>query len=54
MWLTLYPNMDKKNFVPFSKFYKKAIKPQIKKPELSKEEIISIAESIKKHHQLAK
>jgi hypothetical protein len=32
MWLTLYPNMNKDNFVPFSDFYKEMKKPISKRP----------------------
>lgn len=27
MWLTLYPNMDKKNFISFEEYKKKLIQP---------------------------
>lgn len=27
MWLVQYPNMTKENFIPFSEFYKAAVKP---------------------------
>lgn len=54
MWLMLYPNMDKKNFIPFSKFYKKTTTPDKPNKHLTKEEIIAQAENIKQIHQLAK
>jgi hypothetical protein len=51
MWLTLYPNMDKKNFIPFSKFYQKQTEPQIRKATLTNEEIIAKNEELRLAHQ---
>jgi hypothetical protein len=45
MWLSLYPNMDKKTFIPFSEFYKEQTEPVSRRP---KEEILSEAEAIRK------
>jgi hypothetical protein len=50
MWLTLYPNMDKKNFIPFEKFKSKQRTGKPKKI-LSNNEIIEKAEEIRKLHQ---
>ena len=49
VWLTMYPNMTEKNFVPFDKFYKRGGKNEAK-AKVSKQtpqEIISMAEKIK-------
>jgi hypothetical protein len=45
MWLALYPNMGKKNFIPFTKFYKKMKQPIDKTPT---EDILKDIESIRK------
>lgn len=60
MWLTMYPGMDSKSFVPFDKFYEDLNKP-IKVSERSETKIvdkekyvidtIAMAEQIKKAHQ---
>jgi hypothetical protein len=52
MWLTLYPNMNKENFIPFDKFRKGKTNTaaQTKKPK-TKEEILQIAENTRLVHQ---
>jgi hypothetical protein len=49
MWLVKYQHMDKNNFVPFTDFLKKSIRPSINKPNKTTEELIQMAEEIKKH-----
>lgn len=44
MWLTLYPNMNKENFMPFSEFFIKQTKPISKRP---KEDILEEVERIR-------
>jgi len=44
-WLTLYPNMDQKNFIPFSQFYQDQTEPINNRP---KEEMLSEADKIRK------
>jgi hypothetical protein len=39
--------MGRKNFVPFSQFYKKAIQPSLEQPSQSADELIRMAEQIK-------
>jgi hypothetical protein len=53
MWLTLYPNMDKKNFISFEKFKsnQRSAKPKKPKKVLTDDEIIEKAEEIRKIHQ---
>ena len=51
MWLTLYPNMTKENFIPFEKFRNKTIDEKETKKELTSAEIIERAESKRKLHQ---
>ena len=50
MWISIYPNMDKVNFIPFEKFRSKARAP-IKQTKLSNEEIIEQANELMKFHQ---
>ncbi|WP_141709249.1 hypothetical protein [Desulfuribacillus stibiiarsenatis] len=45
-WLTLYPNMDEKSFVPFEKFKKQALEEKPKEVKKSDDAIIQDAESI--------
>jgi hypothetical protein len=47
MWLMRYQHMGRKNFVPFSQFYKKAIQPSLEQPSQSADELIRMAEQIK-------
>lgn len=51
MWISVYPDMDKKTFVPFEKFRGKKQTPGKPKKELTKAEIIAQAEEIRKLHQ---
>ena len=52
MWISLYPNMDKKSFMPFSEFHKKQVTPIITdNKKLTKEEITEKAEEIRRLHQ---
>ena len=51
MWLTLYPNMDKKTFISFDKFRGKKQVKVINNTKLTKEEIIEKAEELRKLHQ---
>lgn len=51
MWISLYPKMDKKSFIPFEKFCGKKKHIKIHKKELTKQEIIEQAEEIRKLHQ---
>ena len=51
LYCTVYPDMDKKTFVPFEKFRSKKQIPGKQKKELTKEEIIAQAEEIRKLHQ---
>jgi len=44
MWLTLYPNMNKKNFMPFSEFFNMQKQTISKRP---KEDILEEAERIR-------
>jgi hypothetical protein len=44
MWLTKYPQMDKKSFIPFSKFYKKIKEPLVHIPT---EDILKDIEEIR-------
>ena len=46
MWVSLYPNMDKKSFVSFQDFKKKSTEPATKKQVKTKEELIADAERI--------
>jgi hypothetical protein len=46
MWLTKYQNMDKKSFIPFSQFYKKAISTEIN--QRPTEDILKEVEEIRK------
>lgn len=51
LYCTVYPNMDKKTFVPFEKFRGKKQVINKSKKELTKDEIIAQAEEIRKLHQ---
>ena len=51
MWISLYPNFNKSNFLPFSEFMKKQRTPQSKPKSITKEEILKQAEEIKRLHQ---
>ena len=44
MWLTLYPNMTKENFMPFSEFFRMQKEPISKR---SKEDILDEVERIR-------
>ena len=44
MWLTLYPNMNKENFMPFSEFFRMQKEPISKRP---KEDILEEVERIR-------
>ena len=44
MWLTLYPNMTKENFMPFSEFFRMQKEPISKRP---KEDILEEVERIR-------
>lgn len=46
MWVSLYPNMDKKTFVSFQDFKKKSTEPATKKQVKTKEELLAEAEKI--------
>ena len=50
MWLTIYPKMDQKTFIPFSDFRSKNYKKTAKK-EKTVQEIIEHAEEIRKVNQ---
>ena len=45
MWVSIYPNMDEKTFLPFSSFYKEQTEPVSSR---DKEDILSEAEKIRK------
>ncbi|MGL5642995.1 MAG: hypothetical protein ACRDDM_12035 [Paraclostridium sp.] len=48
MWLTLYPNMDKKNFTSFEDYKKKIIRtPQINQANSSVDEILKDVSEIR-------
>jgi hypothetical protein len=47
MWLMRYQHMSKKNFVPFSQFMKKAIRPTNNDSSEPTEDLIAMAEKIK-------
>lgn len=51
MWISIYPNMDKKSFIPFEKFRGKKQNLIKKENNLTKNEIIERAEEIRKLHQ---
>jgi hypothetical protein len=51
VWLSIYPNMTKENFIPFEKFKNKNISKDNVKKELTSKEIIERAESKRKLHQ---
>lgn len=53
MWVSIYPQMDKKSFVPFGKFRsKKHFAPNIvKNKAMTKDEILEKAEEVRKLHQ---
>ena len=51
MWISLYPNMDKKSFMPFSEFYKKQITLIVPDKKIPKSDILEKAEEIRKLHQ---
>jgi glycerol-3-phosphate O-acyltransferase len=51
MWLTLYPNMDKKTFIPFSDFFKQSTTKQVAKTPQTKDEILAKAEELRLAHQ---
>lgn len=49
MWLTLYPNMDKKNFISFKDFKKELITPTTVNNKLSSnDEILNDVQEIRK------
>lgn len=50
VWLTMYPNMTEKTFVPFEKFYKRGgkEKPKSKVSNKTPEEIMEMANKIRK------
>lgn len=47
MWLTQYPNMDKKTFKPFSQFLKEVCKPVLQVSRKSSDEILQEAYKIR-------
>jgi hypothetical protein len=47
MWLSVYPNMDEKSFVPFSKFRQGLLNNKPATSSETTEELISKAEKIK-------
>lgn len=49
MWISVYPNMDKKTFISFEKFRKKG--RELPQNNLTTAEIIEKAEEIRKIHQ---
>ena len=55
MWVSLYPNMDKKTFIPFDKFRGKSNKSantaSVERKKMTKEEILEKAEELRKLHQ---
>lgn len=51
VWLSIYPNMTKENFIPFEKFKNKTSINENTKKELTSKEIIERAESKRKLHQ---
>lgn len=51
MWLIKFQHMDKSNFVEFSKFYKQLKKPKVIESEKNSEELLEMAEKIKKIDQ---
>jgi len=48
MWVSVYPNMDKKNFITFSEFYEKQRTQKIVNTQKTKEELLSEVEEIRK------
>lgn len=51
IWVTLYKEMDKKNFVTFEDFYTKMTANSNNSTTLSADDIIAKAEEIKKRHK---
>lgn len=47
MWLMRFQHMTKKNFVPFSQFMKKALRPTMENSSEPTEDLIAMAEKIK-------
>lgn len=48
MWLTLYPNMDKKNFIDFEEFKNKIIKPNVETLANTNDVLLEVSEIRKK------
>jgi hypothetical protein len=51
MWISVYPDMDKKTFISFEKFKNKIYAPKQTQNVLTKNEIIEKSEEIRKLHQ---
>jgi hypothetical protein len=51
MWLTLYPNMDKKTFISFEKFKSKKQIKTVAKKQSTTEDILAKAEELRLIHQ---
>jgi predicted metal-dependent hydrolase len=52
MWLMRFQHMTQKNFVPFSQFMKKAIRPIVEESSEPTEDLIAMAEKIKAADQV--
>jgi hypothetical protein len=52
MWLMRFQHMTQKNFVPFSQFMKKAIRPMVEESSEPTEDLIAMAEKIKAADQV--
>ena len=48
MWVSVYPDMDKNSFIPFSKFYEKSKIAKIPKQQKTAKELLEQAEKIRK------
>jgi hypothetical protein len=51
MWISIYPSMNKENFISFDKFRNKAIEKNITKKAKTSEELIAEAENKRLVHQ---